>query len=321
MREIGGYFELELNKGEHYHQDCLKLNSGRSCLNYLLCSKNIKKIYLPYYICESVVRTIVKHDIKIEYYHINESFEPIFNKSLDECEFILYVNYFGICDLVVSKIINKYKNVICDNTQAFFSLPLPNVDTFYSARKFFGVSDGGYLYTDKIIEHDLEKDQSYYRMQHLLKRRDQSASEAYHLFKDNELQISESGLKLMSHLTSDIMSSVNYDKAKTRRKNNFFKIDEKFGGINVLNFSDRVDFIPMTYPLLILKTGIKESLIENGVFIPTYWPEVKDKVSQDSFEWLLCEYLISLPIDQRYDSEEMEYMIRKVEEALLSEKI
>ena len=30
MKEIGGYFELELTKGIEYHSELLKLNSGRN---------------------------------------------------------------------------------------------------------------------------------------------------------------------------------------------------------------------------------------------------------------------------------------------------
>ena len=33
---IGGYFELELSKGEHYHKGALRLNTARNCLESLL---------------------------------------------------------------------------------------------------------------------------------------------------------------------------------------------------------------------------------------------------------------------------------------------
>ncbi len=35
MDAIGGYFELELRKGEHYHKDALKLNTARNCFEYV----------------------------------------------------------------------------------------------------------------------------------------------------------------------------------------------------------------------------------------------------------------------------------------------
>ena len=43
MKEIGGYFELELHKGGHYHPDALYLNTGRNCFEYICVPKDIKK--------------------------------------------------------------------------------------------------------------------------------------------------------------------------------------------------------------------------------------------------------------------------------------
>ena len=51
MKEIGGYFELELHKGGHYHPDALHLNTGRNCFEYILRAKGYKKVYIPYYTC------------------------------------------------------------------------------------------------------------------------------------------------------------------------------------------------------------------------------------------------------------------------------
>ena len=48
MKEIGGYFELQLRKGEHYHKGALQLNTARNCLEYILRAKKYKKIYIPY---------------------------------------------------------------------------------------------------------------------------------------------------------------------------------------------------------------------------------------------------------------------------------
>ena len=44
MKEIGGYFELELASKEEYHTSAIKLNSGRNAFKYILKAQNIKKI-------------------------------------------------------------------------------------------------------------------------------------------------------------------------------------------------------------------------------------------------------------------------------------
>ena len=51
MSAIGGYFELELNKQGEYHQDAIRLNTGRNALEYIILANNYKKIYIPYITC------------------------------------------------------------------------------------------------------------------------------------------------------------------------------------------------------------------------------------------------------------------------------
>lgn len=48
MREFGGYIEIEHYKGNEYHTECLALNNGRNCLRYLIRTRRIRKIMLPY---------------------------------------------------------------------------------------------------------------------------------------------------------------------------------------------------------------------------------------------------------------------------------
>ena len=53
MKEIGGYFELESDYIDNsYHKKAIALNTATNGLIYLIKSKNIKKIYLPYYLCD-----------------------------------------------------------------------------------------------------------------------------------------------------------------------------------------------------------------------------------------------------------------------------
>ena len=80
----------------------------------------------------------------------------------------------------------KYQNIILDNTQAFFQTPLPDVDTIYCLRKFFGVPDGSYLSTNSLLTENLEIDSSKDRMRHLLGRYEGKASDYYKDFIENE---------------------------------------------------------------------------------------------------------------------------------------
>ncbi|MFW5983430.1 MAG: hypothetical protein ACOCQ4_02930, partial [bacterium] len=58
MNPIGGYFELELNKGEEFHKNALKLNTGRNAFEYVILEKQYKKVWLPYYMCDVMLEPL-----------------------------------------------------------------------------------------------------------------------------------------------------------------------------------------------------------------------------------------------------------------------
>ncbi len=54
MKEIGGYIELDTYTGAMLHEKAIALNCGRGALEYLCEAKMIRKLYLPYFLCDSV---------------------------------------------------------------------------------------------------------------------------------------------------------------------------------------------------------------------------------------------------------------------------
>lgn len=315
-KEIGGYFSLELPIGQEYHSDALRLNCGRSALQYILKAHRYRKIYLPAYICNSVLQPILEEQIAYEYYSINEKFEPLLEINLLENEAILYVNYFGIHDAVVCDVVKKFKNVIIDNTQAFYTKPISGVSTFYSARKFFGVPDGAYLYTDSLLNQTFELDHSYTRMEHLLQRIDLTATDGYDSFLKNESEFDYSGIRQMSKLTRSMLSSIDYDRCKKQRRDNYMYLHRRLGHINCLDLPSLGSQVPMIYPFISDAKELREYLIQNKIYVATYWKEVVQRVSVNSLEKKFTESLLPIPIDQRYTEKEMEFIVQLILEWL-----
>lgn len=314
MKEIGGFFELELNNGVEYYDDLIKLSSGRNALLYLIQAKRIEKVYIPYYCCNAFIEPIKQMDISFEFYNIDEDFLPILNKRISDSdnEYLIYINYFGLNKKKCIKLSNKYNNLIIDNTQAFFSNPIKNVDTFYSPRKFFGVPDGGYLKTNIKLNKDFSRSYSYDKCEHLLKRADVNANSSYDLFKENELKLNLEPIKRMSKLTQKLLSNIKYEEVRTKRVKNFMYLNSAFSNINKLSFDkDRING-PMTYPLLLENNNIKEELINKKIYIPTYWKEVMNRTKKDDFGNYLTRKMLPLPIDQRYNLEDMDKIINEI---------
>ncbi|WP_153305889.1 hypothetical protein [Desulfogranum mediterraneum] len=314
MKEIGGFFELECPFRSELHSSAIKLNTGRNCLEYILRVNNYKKIYLPYYICDVVFEPIRNLCIQHEFYHVDESLDPIFNKKLSGDEALLYVDYFGVKRKVIELLSERYDNLIIDNTQAFYSNPIQNVDTFYSARKFFGVPDGAYLYSNKVLDDPISQDCSYERFDHLTKRLDCSAKDAYSLFRKNSSLLKNQPIRRMSNLTEKLLQSIDYASAKLDRERNFLYLHDFFKTENKLDVDCANINAPMVYPLFIKKDGLRQDFINHKIFVATYWPNVLDNTNISSLEKDIVSCVLPIPIDQRYCTEDMNFIIKSYKE-------
>lgn len=306
MEAIGGYFSLELPFREEYHKDAIRLNTGRNCLEYILLARGYNKVYVPYYTCEAVMEPINKLGISYEYYHININLEIRERFTLKADEALLYTNYFGLKQRYVEHLAEKLGNrLIVDNTQAFYAKHIQGIDTLYTCRKFFGVADGAYLYTDKLLDEVFEQDESYKRMTHLLKRIDLSAEEGFMDFRKEDDGLGRQPIRKMSKLTQRIMQSIDYEAAAKKRRENYQMLHEVLGEKNNLVLPLGEDIIPMVYPFLSPVKNLREKLIENKVFVARYWPNVLEWCQPNDWEYQLAENLVCLPIDQRYDDKDM----------------
>ena len=317
QKAIGGYFSLELpyNENGEYHRDAIRLNTGRYCLEYVLRVKKYTKVYLPYYMCDAVLQPINKLGLDYQFYHIDKYFHiaEVLHPKRDEV--ILYCNYFGLMDEYVKIVTDRYApNIIIDNTQAFFSRPLPEIDTFYTCRKFFGVADGAYLYTNKEADFDIPQDYSSSRMLFLLDRLDKSAEEAFSDYHKSEDTLDHDEIKKMSKITQFIMSSICYKSVADRRISNYTYLHDNLSSSNTLSVDLERKNVPMVYPFLSEDINLRKKLIDNKVYVASYWPNVQSWCNAESLENTLSQLLLPLPIDQRYSIDEMNFIISVLKE-------
>jgi len=310
MSAIGGYFELELRKGEHYHKNAIQLNTARNCFEYVLRARGYSKVFLPYYTCEVMLEPIQKLHVDYEFYHINELLEPVELPELRSNEGFLYTNYFGLKQGCVKRLASVYgTNLIVDNAQAFYAEPLPGIDTFYSARKFFGVADGAYLYTNTTLQQDFEQDSSFERMSHLLKRIDLGAEAGYQDFKNNDDNLIGQPIKRMSKLTQRLLSTIDYEFTYQHRRENYKQLNDALCSSNLIHLELDSESVPMVYPYLTKDASLKQRLIANRIFVATYWPNVFNWCKQHDIEYKLANQIVYIPIDQRYGKKEMSSIV------------
>ncbi len=312
MKEIGGYFGLEELIDNEYYKHLLRLNTGRNALLYLVKVKGIKKLFIPFYLCDSVSNMLQRHGYGFDYYHIGENFHPRFNERLDKDAYLYVVNYYGQLDNeVIASLHERYERIIVDNTQAFFQEPVKGVDTIYSCRKFFGVPDGAYLATDCVLNQNIEVDVSRHRMIHLLGRLEGSASEYYRDFKDNDASFAVESLKYMSKLTRNILGAIDYQNVIQSRGRNFEWLHDRLGNTNKLSI--KIPYGPFAYPYYV-ENGIeiRKRFAEVKIYIPTLWPNVLSDYGKNSVERTYAANILPLPCDQRYGVDDMRRVVKEL---------
>lgn len=305
--EIGGYFGLECGHTAPYHTGAVLLNSARNALRYIIRANHITHLFVPYYTCPVVWQALGEENVQLSYYPVNSKLE-IDLKNIPQEAFVLVNNYFGIKGKYIDVLTRQYPNIIVDNAQAFFA-PKQGLAAFYCPRKFFGLPDGGLAICDKQIALAEESAVSYNVCAHLLKRYDLSASAGYADFQENEKMLIGQPVCKMSKLTRALMGNIDYNLVRNRRLANFQILHQALAGVNQLNLDLSSHDVPMVYPLLIDKPGLRQKLIQHKIYVATYWPELEKVCPQNSFELTLQRYLLPLPIDQRYGEPEMKRML------------
>lgn len=318
MKAIGGYFSLELPpfQGSYIHENGIHLNSGRNALEYILRSlPDIQCLWIPYYTCDVVLEPLKKQDIPYRFYSVNEFLELADEIELGKDEYLLATNYFGIKDSYIKELASRYgERLIVDNAQAFFTEPIAGIKTVYSPRKFVGIPDGGIAYMENGLDvSGLEQDISYDRCSHLLKRLDLGAEAGYADFRENSHQLMNQPIKRMSNLTWNLLQSIDFDSVKKQRRENFKQLHEVLSGINRLHIPSMNTFAcPMVYPFYTSDDTLKKHLIENKIFVATYWPNVLEWCKDGMLEYELAGKVIAIPIDQRYGKESMNKIIKMI---------
>jgi len=231
-KEIGGYLEMERFNGPMMHEDALALSSGRACLSYLIEQRDIRKLLLPDLLCDAVTKVCEERGVGVRRYQIGEDLRPE-GAEPEEDEWLYLVNYYG--QLTKEELLSRAKEnprLIVDNAQAYFSAPVPGADTLYTCRKFLGVADGGFLYTDA-PRRALERDESHGRMGFVLGRFERPAGEFFAEAAANNDSLPTKA-RAMSELTKNLLRGVDYYAVRDRRTGNYRMLHEAFQDLNLL---------------------------------------------------------------------------------------
>lgn len=319
-KTIGGFFGLEGNDGTErsplYHSEALALSTGRACMNFICKKVQVNLVYLPFYCCDALIQPVLQNKIAYKFYAVNADFEISDEIKLGPGEFVVYINYFGIKSAYCKELMTVYgDHLILDYTQSFFEKGENTTWSFNSARKFFGVPDGGFLYGPDLRTKKLERN-PFYQYSHLVEKKYGNQEDAYAKFIAYESQI-RSDVYRISLISENVLRRVSMNEIKKKRKENFSIYFKAFAGNNLLRFEDISYETPFAYPLLLEKKVEKSILHQSGIYIPTLWNDPLQRPERKfNYERYLCERLLPLPLDQRYGEEDCQIVIKFIKKMI-----
>ncbi len=339
--ELGSEFELsfaDLERVEDSIFEYLKdfnsiyMNSGRSAARLLNTMLQGKKILLPSYICDSVI-DVYKSSMEIVYYNIDKrlgiDLEDLLSKLSDDIDIVYLMHYFGKVqeESVLSNIIEKQEEyhfvIIEDTTHSVFSNPNTIGDyCICSLRKWFPISDGAVLYSknglDKVECKGVCRKVSYPKVDAMILKHSQihrrvSCNSTYReIFVEEEERVEqEQDNYFLSEISEILLRCFSVNELISRRKDNCEYLVKNLPDKWKTVFDMGSESVPLALPIYCSERDeLREYLINNNIFCAVHWPihEVSLIKRKDMKE--MSESMLSLPIDQRYDKKNMEYLIK-----------
>lgn len=318
-RAIGGYFELELgHRGRELYPQAMPLQSARAALLAILQAGRPSRVWIPWYICQALVDQAHAAHVDVMRYGLEEDFSVGDGVELASGDWLLYVNYFGLCDSQVDAVLARFppERVIVDNSHAFFSTPRACLGTLYSPRKFVGVPDGGYLVASIDVPVPRDEDRaSVWRCLPLLQRAAHGPEYGYAEFRHLQEGLGNQLPLQMSALSRRFLEAIDYGDVAQRRRANFEQLDSRLSRSNRFDLRSSAGAVPFAYPFVGGGESLRKSLIAKRIYVSQLWPELLDPLSGvPAFERFLANECLPLPCDQRYDGTDMDHVAQLVDD-------
>jgi hypothetical protein len=316
---LGGYFELEPGpSGSELYPGALHLQSARACFQALLRAGRPRRVWIPWYICETMVDQARLAGIEVGRYALEADFTVHADVELGVDEWLLCVDYFGLCGEQVARTIRRFTpaRVVVDSSHALHAPPGDCLATIYSPRKFFALPDGGCLVSRLDVPEPQEVDTlSAWRCTPLLKQAAEGPENAYPQYLQCEASLEGLPPLRMSALTRRLLASADYASAAARRRANFMALDKALGTGHAGPLSLAADAVPLAYPYLAGSHRMREFLVSRRVYAQHFWPHLRMGGPEvPPFERSLAESCIPLPCDQRYDEADMASLVSLIRE-------
>lgn len=333
-QEGDGKYPFE--KDEHWNFSYF--NTGRAAIEALLChlkKQGCKKVWLPSYNCSSVYDAAKRADVNIALYAVDKELlieNGVFDK-LKQGEVLYLVNFFGREETTFTqKAIKKAKAegvvVIEDLSLSLLSEGKSIGFGDYvigSIRKWLPIPDGGFVaskkdlpqFTKTIAANDYTL--YYFAAQIMKSQYLQGPSLDKQVFlnlsnKGMEALFSDYKIREISEISTRVIHSTNFKEVALKRIQNFYNLYERIHEIKEVKLMVEPSAERVALGMVICveeRDALFRHLIQNGVYCNIHWRENESTVQfEDSC--YLSQHCLTLPCDQRYGTEQMNYIYKTI---------
>lgn len=327
--------------------DSAFLSTGRSAESLALDTisernPNIRKVSLiPPFTCSTVIEPFLNHGYKVISYSIDSALNINVDKFREiliasEAQVVLFHRYFGFDTMKgFEEIINEFlpKGVVFieDKIQClysgFHSLPVDYI--IGSMRKWAGLPDGGFVvcktgvFKNKPTDYDKELEQlkleaSFAKYEYLHKNLGKK-KHFLNLFRKAEQQLNlEASYYQISPASVTIQQNLEVPVLKKKRRENYNRLYEGLRDFDIIQIQTP-ELTKSEVPLYFVMSLKKRSELQNhlrlhDIYAPIIWPKLEEcpricNEAQNIYDKVLC-----LPVDQRYNVNDMDRIINCIEE-------
>ena len=325
--------------------DYVWMSTGRSATKLVLQTieernPKCKKIaLLPPFTCHTVFEPFMDFGYEIHTLPLNQDLS-INADDIVSCQdyynagVVLVHRYYGFDTLpgfnqALLSLQRKGVVVIEDCTQCLYSsFVISEADyVVASIRKWCGVPDGGFsickagVFTHKPTHEDTKMVEtkriaSELKYQFLFEGKgDKPAYKAKFREAENLLD-AQDGYYSIGNLSATIQAELDVEQLKKKRRENYkVLLDgiQNITGIKVLFSTLSDDVVPLYFPLLVDdREAVQDLLADNDIYAPVVWPKEDNcppigEIANSIYNKILC-----IPIDQRYDVEDMQRIVRVI---------
>lgn len=324
--------------------DFVLMSTGRSATLFVLDdiekrNANVRKIaVVPSFTCHTVIEPFLAKGYEVYSYHVDkglmaDAYDILKQIRRVNAGVLIFHKFFGWdtirnMDAIIPQLKELGIVTIEDCTQNLYStFNKENVDYYVgSIRKWCGVPDGGFAVcrhgefenkpqcSDKDLEQT-KREAAILKYKYLFENKGNKQTFLSKYRKAEDILNNQDNYYSISELSTRLQSNLDVEYVINQRKENFKSLVDGLEGCNVrdirLIFNElNKNEVPLYCPILCSdRKTVQSYLARHDIFAPIIWRKADCCPIVDVEADYLYAHILCIPIDQRYDSDDMKKVI------------